>query len=143
MTRSLTRLLPAAIVLATAVVSFPGTAHAQCKEMVQQCTPKLNPFNYDGDYYRAQLFEDEKATLNITFYSGITYRVVPCGVSSSGQRLEIEVYDKRGVGVFHSRNMPNESVFDFNFGASGQYKIVARYPGGEGCASLVIGYKSS
>jgi hypothetical protein len=134
-----------AVVIAAALVWLPLTAglqQSQCQQAAGACKPLMAPFNYDGAYFRAELFDGESASLRQTFYSGMTYRIIPCGTSSNGGRLNVSVFDSRDVGVFHSRQQPGKNFFDIQFGATGTYRVEVRFENGEGCAAVLIGYKN-
>lgn len=122
-------------------VATHTTAQQQCQPQVAVCRGMVPPYQHDGSYFRAELFDGEMAKLRTTFYRGMTYRVVPCGKSSTQQPLSISILDNRGVGVFHSSSRPDQPYFDIEFGATGVYTIEMRYPSGEGCAAVLIGYQ--
>ena len=79
----------------------------------------------------------------MTFYEGMTYRVIPCGKSDKGDRLSFLVLDSRGLGVFNSATMEPRPYYDFSFGATGEYEIEARFLNGDGCAAIIVGYLES
>lgn len=134
------RVLPAFVLLNLLACVVPVLAQSDCAGSELACRSRISYFNSDGSYYRAELFDGESAKLRTTFYSGMVYRIVPCGTSSQGKPLLVEIYDHRGVGVFHSRTYPEKGYYDIRFGATGQYTVEVRFEQGEGCASLLVGY---
>lgn len=131
-------LLFAVLLLASAPV-----AAQQCDEAADSCSALLFPFSSDGQYYRAQLFPGETARLKITFYEGIVYRLVPCGVSRAGDPLIITLYDRQGNKLFTNEGRTGESAFDFAFGATSDYTVVARFKKGAGCAAILVGFQDA
>lgn len=115
-------------------------AKAQCESAAETCTGSLAPFQpVSGAYFRAELFPFASAKLRIQFEFDRVYRIVPCGTSDRNARLVFNLYDRAGVLVYSSSSSPDRSVFEFDFGVSGQYTIVAGFEQGGGCAALLIG----
>lgn len=123
------------------ILSAPAL-FAQCDEMADSCSTELFPFNSDGQYYRAQLFPGETAKVRVTLYEGMVYRVIPCGKSKTGEKLVFALYDKKGNLLFSNENSKVlENYYDFSFGATSEYLIVAKYKSGSGCAAVLVGYQ--
>lgn len=119
----------------------PVSGFGQCEKPSDQCANQLDPFNSDGDfYYRAQLFPGEMAKLRYSFFTGMRYRIIPCGTSDTGANLVFDVFDQTGLRVYTSKTNPGKGYYDIEFGASGQYLIEASFTEGEGCASILVGY---
>jgi hypothetical protein len=117
-------------------------AYSQCDEKSDSCSAELFPFNSDGNYFRAQLFPGESAKLRITMYAGMVYRIIPCSGSKTGEKLIFDLFDKKGNLLFSSADAKgNTTHFDFSFGATSEYLVVARYKKGGGCASIIVGYQ--
>ncbi len=141
---SLGRYWAAAAVVLTLLALSPSAAHAQqCDEAADSCSSQLFPFTSNGQYYRAALFPNETARLRITFYAGIIYRLVPCGVSRTGDPLIITLFDKKGNQLFTNEGKTNDTAFDFSFGATSDYTVVARFKKGAGCAAILVGYQDA
>ena len=137
-------LLPvSALLLALGLLAAPAARAQQCDEAADSCSAQLFPFSSDGQYYRAQLFPGETARLRITFYAGIIYRLVPCGVSRTGDPLLITLYDRQGNKLFTNEGRMGEGAFDFSFGATSDYTVVARFKKGAGCAAILVGFQDA
>ena len=131
------------LALVTACLLFaPKQTYAQCDEVADSCSAELFPFNSDGQYYRAQLFAGETAKVRITLYDGMVYRIMPCGRSKTGERLDFTLYDKKGNKLFSTEDVKaKEPYYDFSFGATTEYLIVAKFKSGDGCAAILVGYQ--
>lgn len=127
----------------TLIIALSGNelALAQCDERASACFPHLKPFNSNGQYYRVQLVNNEKAKLRLVFNANLVYRIASCNQSSDGKPLNIKIYDTNGKVVFSNEADPGMQ-WDIQFGATSQYTIEASYPSGHGCAALLIGYLS-
>jgi hypothetical protein len=125
--------------------AFPLWVKGQCEKNMQDCSHLIEPFNSDGNfYYRAQLFPNEQAKLRYSFLTNMTYRVIPCGKSDKNEDLSINIFDKAGVRVFTSKELPNNNgYYDIEFGVAGQYTIAASFESGSGCASIIVAYLPS
>ncbi len=139
MSHLLTR-LPLILGFGLLLLALPNTSQAQCGNFTEKCETNLGEFNTDGGYYRSMLFEGEQAKLYMTFYEGMTYRIILCGESDKGDDLNFLVLDSRGVGVFNSAEMEPRPYYDFSFNATGDYEIEARFLSGDGCAAIIVGY---
>ena len=119
------------------------TSFAQCDEVADSCSIELFPFTFNGQYYRAQLLNGEEAKMEVTFYDGIYYRIIPCGASSEGSPLIFSIYDSKNNLLFSNQHSSDQtqSYWDFSFGATSSYKIVAKYAKGIGCAAILVGYQ--
>jgi hypothetical protein len=130
------------LALLATLLAVATPALAQCDEKADSCSAELFPFNSDGNYFRAQLFPGESAKLRITMYEGMVYRVIPCSGSKTGERLVFDLYDKKGNLLYSNLTAkPTETHWDFSFGATSEYTMVARYKKGGGCASIIVGYQ--
>jgi len=132
-----------AITLLTLVASLLPVLPAgseTCDKFALGCEPDLFPYTYDGQYYKSELFPGEKAKMKFTFYSGMVYRLVPCGGAKTGEGLIVELYDGNGVRVFTNEKMRDEPFWDFEFGATQTYQLIIRYDKSEGCAAMLVGY---
>jgi hypothetical protein len=127
--------------LATLLLVVAPAQGQQCDLAADSCSSVLFPFNSDGQYYRAQLFPGETARLKLTFYEGIVYRLIPCGRSKTGDPLIITLYDTKGNKLFTNEAQSGEPFFDFAFGATSDYTVVARFKKGSGCAALLVGFQ--
>ncbi len=110
----------------------------QCNRTARRCYHPLRFFEYDGQYYRVQLFEGESAKLKVFLYSGMAYRIVPC--ADEGTEVIFELYDPTGVRLYTTQS--HQDFWDLSLGASGEYTIVGRLRKGEGCLTILIGYMS-
>ena len=113
------------------------TAYAQCERVVSQCKKFIKDFSYDGNFYRAQLFQGEYARVKMVLYSGMVYRIIGCSSANNGS--DFELYDPAGVRLVKETNA-NKKYWDIVVGATGRYSVIARQTQGEGCVSLIVGY---
>ena len=113
------------------------TTYAQCGQVVSQCKELVRDFSYDGNFYRAQLFEGEYARVKMVLYSGMVYRIVGC--SSAEEGSDFELYDPAGVRLVKAKGA-NKKYWDVVVGATGKYSVIARQRKGEGCVALIVGY---
>ncbi|MCS7073735.1 MAG: hypothetical protein NZ108_04625 [Bacteroidia bacterium] len=124
----------------TVLLTAPAVSVAQCDKLAENCSSELFPYQSDGQYYRTQIVAGEEAQLKIMLYKGLYYRIVPCSGADNKEKLHFKIIDKQGNIVFSNEKQPEVTYWDFSFGASGEYKIVAKYPTGSGCAAFLIGY---
>ena len=124
----------------TVLALAPAVSSAQCDKIAESCSSELFPYQSDGQYYRTQIMAGEEAELKVMFYKGLFYRIIPCSGSDNKEKLHFKIIDMKGNVVFSNEKQPEVSYWDFSFGASGEYKVIAKYPTGSGCAAFVIGY---
>lgn len=116
---------------------FVFSLFGQCLKISEDCEYRLFPFEHQGQYYRAELFEGESAKLKLMLYSGSAYRIVPC---SDGEKSAVfELYDPAGVLLFSNKDFAEEPYWDLEIGATGQYTIVGRRRKGDGCLVILVG----
>lgn len=130
-------------------------ANAQCKLHVKkQCLPALAPFSQSGQMSSARFAPGENAELQVTFNSGIDYRLMVCSEGVLGD-VNFKVYDNDKQEVYNSKkdenakNNSSSKVWDFNVANTQQLNIVLDIPPSdspnkiipEGCISIIVGFK--
>jgi hypothetical protein len=120
---------------------------AQCPEVNDDCAGLMFPYAADGNYYRAQLFAGESAKLKLTFQQGLVYRIVPCAADNSDP-LVFSIFDGKNQLVYtnepdtpDNRAAIKDGYWDFSFGATSNYTIVAKFRKGKGCVAMLMGYQ--
>lgn len=128
--------------LAWLALCFPGAAAAQydCESALASCEATLEPFEQTrGRYFRAELFPDEVAKIPLRIDFEKMYRVVPCGNSTTGEPLIIEIYSDGGLLLYSTEKQERRAYYDFAYGTTRNFTLTARYPSGRGCAVLLVG----
>jgi len=115
-------------------------ACAQCSGTGEKCIGRLNPFQNEGQYFRAKLADGEEVKIKATFFTGMAYRLVPCNLTETNEAILFTIFDRKGTFVFTNKEQPNKSYYDFTFGATGPYTIALKLEKGAGCAALLVGY---
>lgn len=130
-------------------------ANAQCKLHVKkQCLPALAPYSQSGQMSSARFAPGENAELQVTFNSGINYRLMVCSEGVLGD-VNFKVFDSDKQEVYSSKknedekNSPAAKVWDFNVANTQQLNIVVDIPPSdspnkiipEGCISIIVGFK--
>lgn len=117
-----------------------GEARAQCSGGTEKCIGRLNPFQNEGQYFRAKLAEGEEVKIKATFFTGMAYRLVPCNLTETNEVLLFTIFDRKGTFIYTNKEEPNKPHYDFTFGATGPYTIALKLQKGAGCATLLVGY---
>lgn len=129
---------------ALCVLATATPAAAQCTDNAELCElDLLPPFTSDGQFYRAELFPGETATLRITFYRGSVYRMIPCSGNAKGKPVVFTLRDSQGNELYSNQSTKDQLEWDFTFGATSNYTLTFQFanPNHEGCLAIVIGYK--
>lgn len=137
--RLVSRLLYA---LAWLACCMPLAASAQydCESALESCEATLEPFEQTrGRYFRAELFPNEVAKIPLRIDFDKMYRVVPCGSSTTGEPLIVEIYSDGGLLLYSSEKQERRAYYDFAYGTTRNFTLTARYPSGRGCAVLLVG----
>ena len=61
--------------------------------------PELNPFTHNGQLNIQQMAPGEEAELDLTFYSGMSYRLLICCQDAIG-KAQFQVFDNKNKLVF-------------------------------------------
>lgn len=133
-----------AATLLLCLVSFAKPVSAQCDDIAENCAyDLLPPFTSDGQFYRAELFPGESATLRITFYENMVYRMIPCSDNVRTNPVIFTLYDPKGNQLYTNQSTKDQLEWDFTFGATSTYTLSFKFanPNAKGCLAIVIGYK--
>lgn len=127
-----------------------STANGQCKRFTEkQCLPKLAPFTNNGQINNATLFEGDSASLMMTFYSLLDYRLMVCSHEVLGAGVHFKVRDNDGNVLFNSQEA-KKNYWDFrvnstqdlvvNIIAPKKPKNLTSIPA-SGCVSIILGFR--
>jgi hypothetical protein len=141
------------IILFLGILIFSFSANdvnAQCKRFTEkQCLPSLVPFTSNGQIYTTTLYEGDSASMNMTFYSLLDYRLMVCSHSVLGEDVHFKVKDGDGEVVFNSKGKAN-NYWDFRVNSTQDLNIEVVIPDSEenltdmvksGCVSVILGFK--
>lgn len=125
-------------------------SNAQCKRFTQnKCLPSLTPYVNNGQINTTTLFEGDSASLNMTFYSLLEYRLMVCSHAMLGEGVYFKVKDSDGEVVYTSKGT-NKNYWDFRVNSTQDLHIDVVVPNNEesvsdmppsGCVSVVLGFK--
>ena len=130
------------------IVNIPVSIYAQCKGFVKKtCVPMLAPFISNGTTNTAALLAGDKAEMNLTFYSGQTYRVLVCAQPVLGI-VSFKLKDATGNLLFDSQAHDDTNIWDFKAETTQQITIEVEVAKGDaanqiipsGCVSVMIGF---
>lgn len=138
-------------VVAIIAVSFSAVdSKAQCKRFTEKhCLPDLEPYQNNGQINTTTLFEGDSATLNMTFYSLLDYRLMVCSHDVLGDGVYFRVKDSDGEILFTNKD-GEEKHWDFRVNSTQDLHIDVVVPSNSetisnmppsGCVSVVLGYK--
>lgn len=132
--------------LLTLIVS---SSSAQCNSFVKKkCFPKIKPFTSNGQMNTSNLSSGETATMNLTFYSGQSYRILVCSQEVLGE-VSFKVYDANKKLVFNSEDNNAPDFWDFKVKNTQQLTVEVSVPPSQstnsivpnGCVSVMVGFK--
>jgi hypothetical protein len=124
-------------------VFFAYRAESQIDSLINFCTSYLQfPYISDGQQYRALLTSDQTAEFRITFYGGVTYRIVTASEPHDGSVI-FRLYDKYRNELFSNENYNNSTYWDFHFDSTVDCYLEAELPKGKqsGFVLMFMGFK--
>lgn len=129
---------------------FTLDSNAQCKRFTEkQCLPALNPFTNNGQINNATLFEGDSASLIMTFYSLLDYRLMVCAHDVLGDSVHFKVRDNDGNVLFNSITAGKDN-WDFRVNSTQDLMVSVIAPEdpenvtdipASGCVSVIVGFK--
>ncbi len=129
---------------------FASSSHAQCKRFTEkQCLPNLSPFTNNGQINNATLFEGDSASLIMTFYSLLDYRLMVCSHNVLGDSVHFKVRDNDGNLLFNSLDA-GKNNWDFRVNSTQDLMVSVIAPEdsenmtdipASGCVSIIVGFK--
>ena len=132
------------------LAGIAGVSHAQCNQFAKKtCMPELNPFTHNGQLNIQQMAPGEEAELDLTFYSGMSYRLLICGQDILG-KAQFQVYDNKNKLVFDNKDHNYAKFWEFEVASTQQMKVVVIIPPAAkasndiskvGCAAVLVGFK--
>ena len=136
------------VIIALTIV-LPFSVYAQCKNIAKkQCMPKLAPYTHNGQLNSSTLLAGQTAELELTFNSGLEYRVLVCSSEVLG-KASFKLIDVEKNVVFNSSDFNNSEFWDFNVESTQQFTLEVNIPKTEspndivpsGCVSVLVGFK--
>lgn len=134
----------------TIALAFSANASAQCNQFAKKsCMPELAPFTHNGQLNIQQMAPGEEAELDLTFYSGMSYRLLICSQESIG-KAQFQVYDNKNKLVFDNKDHNFTKLWEFEVQSTQQMKVVVIIPKAAkasndiskvGCAAVLVGFK--
>ncbi|UTW63872.1 hypothetical protein KFE98_06970 [bacterium SCSIO 12741] len=125
-------------------------ASAQCRRFTQKnCLPELAPFINNGQINTTSLFEGDSASLVMTFYSLLDYRLLVCSHPVLGENVHFKVRDMSGTLLYDSQGS-GKIFYDFSVASTQDLRIDVIVPEQKdnlsettpsGCASIVLGFR--
>mgnify|MGYP006072316171 FL=1 len=138
------------LAISIGVFLFSNTINAQCKRFTEkQCLPKLAPFTNNGQINNATLFEGDSASLIMTFYSLLDYRLIVCSHDVLGAGAHFKVRDNDGNILFNSQEA-QKSSWDFRVNSTQDLMVSVIAPKNpenltdipaSGCVSIILGFR--
>lgn len=123
---------------------------AQCNQFAKKsCMPELNPFTHNGQLNIQQMAPGEEAELDLTFYSGMSYKLLICAQEMLG-KAQFQVYDNKNKIVFDNKDHNFAKFWEFEVASTQQMKVVVIIPPAPkaandiskaGCAAVLVGFK--
>jgi hypothetical protein len=133
-----------------ACLAYSSVNYAQCNAFAKKnCMPALAPFTHNGQLNIQQMSPGEEAELDLTFYSGMSYRLLVCAQEMIG-KPQFQVFDNKNKIVFDNKDHEAAQFWDFTVESTQQMKVVVIIPKGTksaneinklGCASVLVGFK--
>ncbi len=130
------------------VASF--NSEAQCKRFTEKhCLPSLAPYTNNGQINNATLFEGDSASLIMTFYSLLDYRLMVCAHEVLGTGVHFKVRDNDNNVLFNSQEA-GKMYWDFRVNATQDFTVSVIAPKdpqnvtdipSSGCVSIIVGFK--
>ena len=123
---------------------------AQCKRFTQKnCLPALSPYTNNGQINSTTLYEGDSASMNMTFYSLLEYRLMVCTHPILGEGAFFRVKDDDGE-ILYSSEGKSPNYWDFRVNSTQDLRIDVVIPEDQervtdippsGCVSIVLGFK--
>lgn len=121
-----------------------------CKGFTKnKCLPNLSPYVNNGQINSTTLFEGDSATVRMTFYSLLDYRLLVCSHPILGENVRFRITDTEGEEVYNSKGT-KENSFDFRVNSTQELIINVVVPEDpssansippSGCVSVVLGFR--
>lgn len=131
-------------------IALASVSNAQCNQFAKKtCMPELNPFTHNGQLNIQQMAPGEEAELDLTFYSGMSYRLLICSQEMIG-KAQFQVYDNKNKLVFDNKDHNFAKFWEFEVASTQQMKVVVIIPPAAkaandisktGCAAVLVGFK--
>jgi hypothetical protein len=138
------------VIAALFLVALSVSVHAQCNQYAKKsCMPELNPFTHNGQLNIQQMAPGEEAELDLTFYSGMSYRLLICAQEMIG-KAQFQVFDSKNKMVFDNKDHNYTSFWEFEVASTQKMKVVVIIPPASktaneiskvGCAAVLVGFK--
>ncbi|MCS7298160.1 MAG: hypothetical protein RMK19_04835 [Bacteroidia bacterium] len=117
-------------------------AQTPCKQLIPTCREAyMEDFQWDGRYWRAELYGGETAEIYYTFFRGLRYRLIPCGSSSTQSPPHLRIYNANRTLLLDTRQQGERRHWDLELSSTQLLVIELYYPTGEGCAALLVGHR--
>jgi hypothetical protein len=131
------------------LAAMPSISSAQCRGFAKnKCMPAMAPYKFNETFNAAQLAPGEEATVDLTFYSGQSYRLVVCAHPILGQ-VNWKLLDADGNSLFESTADHPQGSFDFKVATTQKLTVQIDVPPGDkggnemlkvGCVNILVGY---
>ena len=131
------------------LAALPSITSAQCRSFAKnKCMPAMAPYKFNETFNAAQLAPGEEATVDLTFYSGQSYRLVVCAHPILGQ-VNWKLLDASGNSLFESTADKPQESFDFKVATTQKLTVQIDVPQGDkggnemlkvGCVNILVGY---
>lgn len=119
-------------------------AQSRCKGLIPACRDAhMDGLNWDGRYWRAELFGGETTEIYYTFFRGLRYRLIPCGRSNTQAPPHLRIYNANRVLLLDTRTQGEKPYWDLELSNTQLLIIEVYYPSGNGCVALLIGHGPS
>lgn len=138
------------LILSFSIGLLSFNSQAQCKRFTEkQCLPNLAPFTNNGQINNATLFEGDSASLVMTFYSLLDYRLMVCSHEVLGKGVHFKVRDNDGNILFNSSEA-SKNYWDFRVNSTQDLMVSVIAPESSenvtdipasGCVSVILGFK--
>lgn len=141
---------PIGIILFFVAITMTFESEAQCKRFTQKnCLPTLSPYTNNGQINSTTLYEGDSASMNMTFYSLLDYRLMVCAHPVLGEGAFFRVKDGDGEVIYSSQGKTS-NYWDFRVNSTQDLHIDVVIPedGSDvsdmppsGCVSIILGFK--
>lgn len=127
---------------------LPFASVAQCNTFVKKkCMMKIQPFTHNGQMNTSTLTAGQNTELNMTFYSGQSYRILVCSQETL-EDVSFKVMDMSHKIVFDSKQNDSPDFWDFKVKNTQQLIVHVDVPQAgtsstpqSGCVSVMVGFK--
>ena len=136
------------ITLLTLTFLLPFVVFSQCITMArEQCVPKLAPYTQNGQLNSSPIHAGESVELEVTFNSGMDYRIFVCAQANLG-KVSFRPFDVEKNLVFDSKSAGSPEFWDFNVASTQQFTIEVNIPKSNapdkpvpyGCITVIVGF---